>query len=71
MPKIWEGLKKIPCYIPLLDLLIMVTKSIYSQVIKKTGSLSNYKLLLTCLNLLEMIQLHCFIEHPRFHCLNS
>lgn len=66
--KIW---KRIPCHVFLLGVSAMLTKSISSQVVEKAGFLPNYQLLLqTFLNQPEIMQLYCFMEHPKSSCLD-
>ncbi len=60
--------KRLPCHVPLLGVSATLTKSVYSRVVEKAGFLPNYRLLQTFLNRLEIMQLHCFMEHPRSSC---
>lgn len=67
LEKVW---KQIPCHISLLGLLATLTKSIRLKVVKKAGFLPNYWLMQMTLGRPEIMQIHCFIEHPRSSCLD-
>lgn len=53
--KIKKVYKKIPCYVSLLDISAILTKSIQTRVVEKTDYFSNYHLMQTSLDWSEII----------------
>lgn len=48
----------------------MLTKKVRQKVVERAKFLSNYRLLQTSLDRLEIMQMHCFIDHSRSSCLD-
>lgn len=62
--------KKIPCYIPLLGVLGTLTKTVQFRVIEKASFFPNHYLMQTSLDWPEIMQVHQFMDHPKFSCLD-
>lgn len=60
--------KKIPYYIPILDIVAMI-KQAQSWIFEKAGFHSMYKLMQTLLDWPEFIWIHYFIEYKKDSCL--
>lgn len=65
--KVW---KRIPCHVPFLRVLAILTKSVRARVMEKAGFLSNYRLLQMSPDRAEIMQIHRFIKYPKSSCLD-
>ena len=68
--KIEKVRKRIPYNIPLLSVSATLTKKTQTKILEEVGFLSNYRLMQTSLDRLEIMQIHRFMKYTKASCLD-